>query len=275
MTGFPGGFSILMALYQKDKASLFDKALDSVFSNSLQPNQILLVIDGPIPLDLENVLVKFHQVFPGRIEELRLKHNLGLAKALNEGLNHVSCEWVVRADADDINLPNRFEALAEMIQSNLDLDILGSAIMEVDETGKILAKRVVPCEQNAILKYAQFRNPFNHMSVAYKCKSILGLGGYPNLYLKEDYALWAKALANQLQVANTEEVLVHATTGRSMYERRGGWRLAKTEIGLQKLLVQYGLKTQLQALVDGLIRAGFCLVPHALRRVVYLKLLRR
>lgn len=274
MTGFPGGFSVLMALYQKDKASLFDKALGSVFSNSLQPNQILLVIDGPIPLDLENVLVKFHQVFPGRIEELRLKHNLGLAKALNEGLNYVSCEWVVRADADDINLPNRFEVLAKMIQSNPDLDILGSAIMEVDETGKILAQRVVPCEQNAILKYAQFRNPFNHMSVAYKCNSILGLGGYPNLYLKEDYALWAKALANQLKVANTEEVLVHATTSSSMYERRGGLRLAKTEIELQELLVACGLKTKLRALTDGVVRAGFCLVPSQLRKLLYLKLLR-
>jgi glycosyltransferase involved in cell wall biosynthesis len=274
MTEFPDGFSVLMALYQGDKAGLFDKALNSVFSNTLQPNQILLVIDGPIPSDLENVLVKFHESFPDRIEEFRLKENLGLANALNEGLKHVSHEWVVRADADDINLPKRFETLAAMIHANPDLDILGSAIMEVDEAGNILAQRIVPCEQSAILKYAQFRNPFNHMSVAYKCKSILGLGGYPNLYLKEDYALWAKALANQLMVANTKEVLVHATTSSSMYERRGGLRLAKTEIELQELLVVCGLKTKLRALTDGVVRAGFCLVPSQLRKLLYLKLLR-
>lgn len=274
MTGFPGGFSVLMALYQGDKVILFDKALASIFSNTLQPNQILLVIDGQITSELENVLVKFNQLFPGRIEELRLKDNLGLAKALNEGLKNIAFEWVVRADADDINLPNRFEVLAKIIQANPDLDILGSAITEIDESGKFLARRMVPCEQSAILKYARFRNPFNHMSVAYKCKSVLGLGGYPNLYLKEDYALWVKALSKPLIVANTNEVLVHATTGSFMYGRRGGLRLAKTEIELQELLVACGLKTKNRALLDGVVRAGFCLVPSYLRKLLYLKLLR-
>lgn len=274
MTEFPGGFGVLMALYHGDKASLFDKALHSVFENTIQPNQFLLVIDGPIPAELKNVLLKFHQLFPGRIEELRIEANLGLAKALNEGLNHISQEWVVRADADDVNLPNRFEVLARIIQDRPRLHILGSAIMEVDESGNFLAQRMVPCEQGAILKYASFRNPFNHMSVAYRRKSILSLGGYPNLYLKEDYALWAKALGDHLMVANTNEILIHATASLAMYERRGGLRLAKTEIELQKLLVSCGIKTKIRAVFDGILRAGFCLIPSQLRKLIYLKLLR-
>jgi glycosyltransferase involved in cell wall biosynthesis len=264
-----------MALYRRDKPSLFEKALQSIFDNTLQPQQILLVVDGPIPVGLENMLFKFHKLFPNRITELRLKENLGLAKALNEGLQQISQEWVVRADADDVNLPNRFEELANIIHARPDLDILGSAIAEVDESGNFLAKRVVPCDQSAIFKYAQFRNPMNHMSVAFKRKSILGLGGYPNLHLKEDYALWAKALGHQLKFANTEQVLVHATTNMSMYDRRGGFRLAKTEIALQQLLVSCGLKSAPRAVFDGLVRAGFCLVPSQFRRFLYLKLLRQ
>jgi len=275
MIGYPGGFTVLMALYQGDKAILFDKALQSIFANTLQPDQILLVVDGPIPVELENILFKFQQLFPNQITELRLKENVGLAKALNEGLEHISHEWVVRADADDVNLSNRFEMLARVIQARPDLDILGSAIAEVDESGNFLAHRIVPCDQEAILQYAQFRNPMNHMSVAFKCKSILALGGYPNLHLKEDYALWAKALRHQLKFANTEQVLVHATTNMSMYDRRGGFRLAKTEIALQQLLVSCGLKSAPRAVFDGLVRAGFCLVPSQFRRFLYLKLLRQ
>jgi hypothetical protein len=46
--GFPGGFTVLMAVYGKDDPKLFTKALASVFDNDLKPDHMVLVVDGPV-----------------------------------------------------------------------------------------------------------------------------------------------------------------------------------------------------------------------------------
>jgi hypothetical protein len=56
---FPGGFSVLMSVYVRDDAELLRRALESIHLNSLSPNQIVLVADGPLSQDLENIILDF------------------------------------------------------------------------------------------------------------------------------------------------------------------------------------------------------------------------
>lgn len=272
--GFPGGFCVLMALYGGDKPFLFEKAVHSVFSNTLQPNQCIVVIDGPIPEDLKKVVSEFSDQYP-LIEFIHLPHNIGLANALNIGLKAVKCDWVVRADSDDVNLPERFESLAMKLQRQPDLQLFGSAILEVDESGKPLTVREVPSTEQEIRQFAKTRNPFNHMSVAYRLDAVIACGGYPAIFLKEDYGLWCHFLARKLLVANLKEILVHATAGMGMFHRRGGWAYAKSEWQMQILLVQSGLKGGIRAVIDGVLRATFFLIPASVRGFLYVHLLRK
>ena len=273
--GFPGGFAVLMAVYYRDDSNLFQVAVDSVFSNSLQPEQLVVVVDGPLSEDLETVLKVLTLKYSTNIEILRLPINQGLAYALNAGLRHISLPWVVRADADDLNLSNRFATLAGLLKTHPFLELMSSSILEVDRAGRPIAVREVPTSEDEIRQFAKIRNPFNHMAVAYRRDAVLACGGYPNVHLKEDYALWCHMLARNTPVTNTNEILVHATAGRDMYRRRGGWRYAKAELELQNLMVSCGLKTRGRAWRDGLFRATGFLMPAGLRGKVYEIFLRK
>jgi cellulose synthase/poly-beta-1,6-N-acetylglucosamine synthase-like glycosyltransferase len=272
---FPGDFAVLMALYTRDDPSLFEMAVSSVFSNTLMPTHCLIVIDGPLNEALECSLQTLQNRYGKRIELLRLPTNVGLAGALNEGLAHLKCTWIVRADSDDFNLSNRFLMLARLLQSQPQLELMGSAILEVDKLGKPISVRQVPESETEIRQFVKTRNPFNHMAVAYRRETVLACGGYPNVYLKEDYALWCHMLSRQVRVANTNEVLVHATAGYDMYSRRGGWKYARAEWYMQRVLVACGLKQRWKAYIDGLLRAAVFLAPVFVRAKVYQIFLRK
>ena len=270
---FLGGFSVLMAVYRGDQAELFCSAVISVMSNDLLPNQFLIVIDGPLSNLLEDAVIRLNSEYP-LIQFIRLPENKGLAQALNVGLREVKYSWVVRADADDINLPMRFSTLAKTVFENPKLQLLGSAILEVDQDNKPVAIRDVPCSEDEIRRFVKLRCPFNHMSTAYRLDAVLACGGYPDIYLKEDYGLWCHFLALHFQVMNVKDVLVHASAGINMYQRRGGWRYAQSEWKIQVLLINSDLKSIFRGFIDGLLRTGFFLLPAELRGFIYIKLLR-
>lgn len=271
---FPGGFAVLMAVYHRDDPRILGMAIDSVFMNSLLPNQFVLVVDGALSDELETVLTKLQTRHLGKFEILRLSTNRGLAQALNAGLKHITFPWVVRADADDLNLSHRFASLAALLKEQPSLKLMSSAILEVNADGVAIAARMLPISDTAIRYFAKKRSPFNHMAVAYHRETVLACGGYPDVYLKEDYALWCRMLSSGILVANSPDVLVHATAGRDMYQRRGGWRYAKAEWALQVIMVKCGLKNWPSACLDGLTRALVFLAPAGLRGFIYENILR-
>lgn len=264
-------FTVLMSVYARDNPDLFDRAMQSVWDNTLQPEQFVLVLDGPISTDLEAV-VNRHAERPG-FTLVRLHQNMGLAQALNMGLQRVSCPYVLRADADDLNLPDRFAKQLPLLVAGHDL--LGGAIQEVEADGRPIAVRSPPLSDSDIRRFARRRNPFNHMTVGFRLSLAQRCGGYPNLHLKEDYGLWALMLARHAKVANVPDVLVKATTGRKMYERRGGWRYVRSELDLQRHLMRCGLQSPLGAVLTGAMRSVVFLLPADLRGKIYEKLLRR
>lgn len=270
-TAFSKDFSVLLAVCRKDKPALFRKALGTVFSNSLQPEELLVVADGDLTEQLLLTLNSFAKQHPLRL--LKLTNNVGLAKALNEGLATIKTEYTIRADADDFNYPERFKILVAKLREGFDL--VGSAVREVDNNGNPFAFRSCPLTEEEIRKFARRRNPFNHMTVGFRTAAVLEAGGYPSIYLKEDYALWATLLRRGCRVCNLGSVLVDATAGAEMFKRRGGVRYAIAEVDLQRHLVICGLKTPLSALADGLLRMLVFLAPNTLRQFVYLKFLRR
>lgn len=270
---FSGGFTVLMALYERDDLALFERAVHSVYANTLLPDAFVLVVDGPVPKELDSTILSLQDIYG--IEVLRLTANVGLARALNFGLKQVRTKWVVRADADDYNVSNRFALQANAVSMSQDsLDLVGGAIQEVDSSGKRIAIRRTVEQHSEILRYAAYRNPFNHMTVAFKTDLALNCGGYPDIHLKEDYALWAQFISNGAHTLNLSDILVFATTGKEMYRRRGGIRYALAEISLQRHLVRTRLKSPYLAFIHGLGRAFVFVLPAAVRAWVYEKILR-
>ena len=267
----PIQFTVLMPVYDRDDINvLFKRAVESVYNNTVLPNAFIIVVDGPVGSVLEKQIMDFEHAY--NLQVIWLAENVGIDNALNIGLDEVTTEWVVRVDADDFNLPNRFEEQVKLMSQKLDL--IGGAIQEVDREGRKLAIRRTATSDIEIKKFAKYRNPFNHMTVAFRVDLARKCGGYPSIYLKEDYALWALMIKHGASTANTPEILVEATTGRDMYRRRGGWKYAVSEIALQTHLVNCGIKGKFEAFVHGIARASVFLVSQHLRGWIYENLLR-
>jgi len=262
-----------MSVYAGDNPDVFRRAVESVYANTLLPDDFILVIDGPVSAATKQVVHSFEDT--RGLRSLQLEQQRGLAGALNVALADVRTAWVVRADADDINLPGRFRAQAKAIlDAEHPLDLVGGAILEVDAQMTPLGIRRVPSTHERIVRRLSTRSPFNHMTVAMRTELAQRVGGYPELYRKEDYALWAVLIAAGARCANLDEVLVHAASGPDMYRRRGGWRHIVSEWSLQMYLWRLGHKTLATAVTVWVLRAVVFAVPSRMRGWIYRRLLR-
>ena len=60
-------FSVAMSVYAGDKAEWFDRALESVVNQSVKPDEIVLVVDGPVPSDIDAVIDKYQLICGGGV----------------------------------------------------------------------------------------------------------------------------------------------------------------------------------------------------------------
>lgn len=265
-------FSVLMSVYHKDNPVYLREALASLVPQLPYVDEVVLVKDGRLGPPLEAAIGAFRSQLP--LRAIALPENVGLARALNAGLVHCASEWILRFDADDICLPERAALQSERIRAG-GLDILGGQIEECDPaTQTVTGRRLVPCEAGEIRRFLRRRNPFNHMTICYRRDFIQEIGGYPDIPLKEDYALWAKAIARGARVANLPQVLVRARAGRDMVARRGGLRYARSEITLQWYLRANGMQSTLASLLIGSMRALVFVSPLAVRQFIFRRALR-
>ena len=63
------------------------------------------------------------------------------------------------------------------------------------------------------------------MTTFYKTEAEKLVGGYPNIYLREDYGLWAKLISNNKNFINIDDFFVCVNGGNDLYLRRGGLRM--------------------------------------------------
>ena len=265
-------FSVLLPIYnRKELEYTFPKCLSAIFNNSIRPDELVIICDGPLDWDIGSQLKEYMHITPIKIKKLTA--NVGLASALNIGLCECSFDVVARVDADDFCSNHRFERQLEFFARGFNL--VGSNIQEVDERGSELKRRFVPESAEEIKKFAMRRNPFNHMSVMFNKQQVMAVGGYPNFHLKEDYALWVLLLSQRnVKPYNIQECLMSATAGGSMYSRRSSFKIFKQELKMQFFLRKYLGKDLKLVFLDLLLRGAFHLVPGRLKEAFYNHILR-
>ena len=268
-------FSVLLSLYFKESPIFLRQSLESVFNQTLSPNEVVLVKDGPLTNELEQVLSEYTVRYPN-LKIVSLPQNQGLGKALNEGLKHCSYDLVARMDTDDICKLNRFEKQIEVFKENPEVDIISSWIDEFEgESSNVISTRRLPKTHDEIYRYAQKRNPMNHPVVMFKKKSVLAAGGYMHFHLFEDYYLWVRMLLNGAKFYNVQESLLLFRFSSDMFKRRGGFKYACTEAKFQWHIYKLGFLSFNEACLNIFIRFGSRVIPNGLRSWMYKKILRR
>lgn len=260
-------FSVLMATYYRDSAEHLGEALGSVFESSLLPEEVILVIDGPIGESLRSVVEKF--LCYKELRVVQLEKNVGLGNALNEGLKHCSCDWVARFDSDDVCSKDRFHKQVEFIGKNPRVSLLSGYIEEFSGKMNRVSIKKVPLSHEDIVKSLKWRNPFNHMCVMFKKEEVLKASGYKNEYLYEDYSLWVRMVLNGSITANLPDILVHARVDNGMIARRGGMKYALSEIKAFHNFTKQGLVTYPFFIFSSMARFAVRVSPVSVRSRIY------
>jgi glycosyltransferase involved in cell wall biosynthesis len=268
------GFSVLMSVYAKEQPEHLKAAVDSVFAQSLPPNELVLVKDGPLPAPLEAVIaqaVHRHR----RLSVVTLERNVGLGAALNVGLRQCRNELVARMDSDDLCLPGRFERQIPPIASDPGLAVIGGWISEFEHDPQLThSVRRVPEHHEQIAQLARTRCPINHPTVVFRKSAIQAVGGYNAKHLQEDYYLWARLMLAGRRFYNIQAPLVHMRTGGGLFDRRGGLRYAKAERRLFIDFYRMGFISLSQLVFNLAARTVVRLVPTALRKHLYVRFAR-
>lgn len=269
-------FSVLMSVYKNDKEEYLKLALDSIINQTLKPSEIVLVEDGPIPENIEN-LIKEYEKNIAFLKVIRLKENGGLGNALNVGLENCSYDIVARMDADDISVLDRFEKQIVEFEKDDTLSIVGGYISEfINNPEESIGIRQVPLTHEEISNFIKGRNPFNHMTVMFKKQSVLEAGSYQDFHFLEDYYLWIRMFLKGYKMKNIDSILVNARVGIDMYKRRGGFKYFKSCKRLQKYLLDNKLITYPKYLKNNIIRFIMqVLMPNSMRGLIYKKFARK
>ena len=219
--------SVMMCVYGGDNAEHFNEALASVFNQTRLPDEMVLVVDGPVPTEIDDVIAVY--VERHGIKVIRLPENRGHGEARREGFRHCTHEFVAIADADDINMPTRFEKELAVLVSDAEIGAVSSACVHfTGTTDNVLNEEFMPLAHDDIVRYMKKRCPICQASVMLRRSFVLLAGGYQDWYYAEDYYLWVRMYLAGAKFANLEDGLLYLRTDEAQIGRRGGYRYFKS-----------------------------------------------
>jgi glycosyltransferase involved in cell wall biosynthesis len=270
--------SVLIAVYAKDDPHLFRASLwSNVLGQTESPDQLVVVVDGPVPAAVERVLDEAHAAFTERfgvafMTIVRLRHNGGVAMAMNRGLPHCRGEWIARADADDLSYPERFRLQKALLAQHDAVDVVTAWQHDFSlEKQRIIATNRCPEFADEIRARLQVRNPVCQPSMMIRSDVFRRHGGYnESVPLLEDYELHLRWVSQGVRYRCVQLPLVRVSVSAALYGRRGGLAYARREFAFR-----------LNAARSGMLRGGprfylvtmlyvlFRSVPATVRRRLY------
>ncbi|MDL4814876.1 glycosyltransferase [Actinomadura opuntiae] len=265
----PEPFTLLMTVYGGDREEYVRDAFRSaVDDQTLRPDQVVLVQDGPVPPEIAVALKEIVATSPVEVTFVHLEVNRGLGPALDAGLQAARYDIVARMDADDIAMPHRFELQVPLVRAGAEL--VGAGLLEFGrDTADVVGRRIPPSDPGDIVRYSRLHDPFNHPTVVYRRSAVIAAGGYGDLPLMEDYWLFVRMIAAGARLVNVAEPLVYYRVGDGAYDRRGGRALLRSELRLQREMLAEGFISRRQYVRNVIVRGGYRLVPTPIRRPFY------
>ena len=265
-------YSVLMSLYKKEHPDYLRLALDSMINQTIKPDEIVLVEDGPLTPELYAVVKEYKSHLTIVVNE----KNVGLGLALNEGLKVCRNEMVARMDTDDISKPDRCEKQLKRFEEKPELSIVGSHIDEfVGNKENVISQRRVPTDSESIYNYAKKRSAFNHPAVMYKKTAVLAEGGYSDLKRNQDVDLFGRMLFKGYKAENIDESLLWFRSSDELSARRKSWENTKSYIATIKKFWKMGYSSFSDYAIVAVAQTGMYIMPVGMQNWVYKKFLRK
>jgi glycosyltransferase involved in cell wall biosynthesis len=179
--------SVLMSCYNGSR--WLHEAIDSILAQTFDNFEFILVDDGSTD-DTLNICRSYRD----RDERIVIlsKQSTGLADSLNFGIRQAKGTWIARLDQDDIAEPTRFEEQINFVRNHLDVVLLGTGFLEIDEQGYIIKKHLYPSGHYRLVRHLEhLQRFFPHSSALYRTEVVRLIGGYNlRIHRAEDWRLW-------------------------------------------------------------------------------------
>jgi glycosyltransferase involved in cell wall biosynthesis len=209
----------------RDRPRALARAVRSVLAQTWDQFECIIVDDaGSAPVELPH---------DERIHRLRREVSGGAGAARNTGCEAASGEFVVFLDDDDVWLPDRLRALADLSRASPTLDILTSDAYVVRggrRTGRYYRQAIPPIDRQAV---DILRRDFVYPAAALRRDRWELVGGFRAWPAAEDYDLWLRCILSGARVGVVPRPLaeyhLHVGSVSSSRDRVYGARIAILE----------------------------------------------
>ncbi len=219
MVGDGPGVSVVLPVY--NGADHLRESIDSVLRQTFTDFEMVIVDD----CSGDDSLAIARSYEDSRIRILGLDQNVGLAAALNAGIEHAKAPIIARQDQDDISDPRRLQHQLALLEQQPRTVLVGSfaSIISLNEQGvwNVTGSHQHPVSDEELRLRLLWNNPFVHSSVVFRRDAFERAGRYgtdPDLNWPEDYDLWSRMSAHGDLANVPEELLIYRQTAGGMSE---------------------------------------------------------
>lgn len=255
--------TVLMSVYNDEV--FVEEAIKSILPQLTNDIELLIIDDSSTDRS-SKILQDFESQYL-QIRLIRNEQNRGLGYCLAIGTEKAKGRYIIRMDADDICLPDRFSKQISFLEQNPDIDIVGGSAIEIDEKGNKGVTRQMPLSHEEILQVI-WANPFIHSTVAFRREKIMKTGNYnAQIRRRQDYDLWFRCAKQGLQFTNLSEPLIYYRfTANSHKKQRLNQAIDQAKIGWNGCRMLNLPKWQYLAVAVPILRAIF---PSNLSHLIY------
>ena len=265
-----------MSVYQAENPAFLDRSLQSIWlDQTLYPDEVILVEDGPLTDGLYEIINKWKTIIKDHLIILKNEVNEGLTKSLNKGISIARGDYIARMDSDDISMPDRFQKQAGFLDTHSDIMVIGGSLQEFNLGNECINIRKYPLTHENILKYIHKASPLAHPTVMMRRKIFDNGLCYDERYrTSQDIALWFDVLSKRLKIENLEDVTLKFRCDGDVFRRRSRYK-AKNEFkiymnGIYRLFGLFTLRYFFP-----IARYVFRLMPVTIVKTIYESKLRQ
>lgn len=233
-------YSVLLTVYIKVKREDLKLSIESMLNQTVKPDQFVIVYDGPVTKDVNDLVMDFVHKNEGVFDVISLPTNQGLAAALNEGLKACRNDLIARMDSDDYSKPQRCEIQLREFEKDKKLALLGCNTQHFKDTPYEPEEKYSnqPLDIESIKEKIRRNSAFSHPTVMFRKAVVLDCGGYdPILRRSQDHDLFAKMIYKGYECRNIKDALVLFRADEDCMLRNRNKESCKARIIIQKRLL--------------------------------------
>ena len=191
-----------MSVYNGNR--YLDECILSILNQTFKDFEFIIIDDCSLDNSLE--ILKKYQKLDSRIILIKNKRNIGLTKSLNRGIKKAKGFYIARQDVDDLSQQNRLKVQYNYLENNVDIFLVGSSAIIIDENGKETGVRLKKQDYKKVQKKLPKNNCIIHPAIMFRNDN--------NTFYREkfryaqDYDLYLCLLTKGQKIMNLSEILL-------------------------------------------------------------------